>query len=123
MQTLKNNYLQDNDRSLMDMHTHPHKSTYRVRFTFVFSQAHKNHALFSSRKSYYIPKKEQYKPNSLTIKKRLENITKISYIKNKRKNTRKKSNPKNKQINRKGRNEKKSKAGSKREREEERKGN
>lgn len=104
--------------------THPHKSTYRVRFTFVFSQAHNNHALFSSRKSYYIPKKEQYKPNSLTIKSRLENITKISYIKKKeRKNTRKKSNPKNKQINRKGRNEKKRKAGSKREREEERKGN
>lgn len=107
------------------MHTHPHKSTYRVRFTFVFSQAHNNHALFSSRKSYYIPKKEQYKPNSLTIKSRLENITKISYIKKKkeRKNIRKKSNPENKQINRKGRNEKKRKAGSKREREEERKGN
>lgn len=67
--------------------THPHKSTYRVRFTFVFSQAHNNHALFSSRKSYYIPKKEQYKPNSLTIKSRLENITKISYIKKKKEKT------------------------------------
>ena len=107
------------------MHTNTHTSTYIVRYTFVFSQAHNNHALFSSRKSHYIPKKEQQKPNSLTIKNRLENFTKISYIlkKNKRNNTRKKSNPKNKQINRKGRNERKREAGNKRGREEERKGN